>query len=504
MKRRSYVMVAVVVAAGGCFGAQDGAQLASTESAVDSPHSAPNGTPSPPVHGALSDPGDLAAIAYNQPVIALTHVGLVDGTGARALRDMTVVTKDGRIAQIAPAAEAAIPAEATVIDGTGKTVLPGFVMMHEHMFYPTGKRNYTEMLSTFPRLYLAGGTTTMRTAGTMSPYADLSLREEISKGNILGPDLDVTGPYLNGAGLPILKVHALTSPEDAIRTVNYWADEGATSFKGYMHLTRAMMKASIAAAHRRGIKITAHLCSITHREAVEMGIDNLEHAFAVATDFVPGKQPEACPDQNLTWKTLGDLDLQSRAVKDLIALIVRKHVALTSTLTIFETLTPGRPEAPEGARALLIPEVRTQYETTWASIQQSTTSPWLQAFKKEMQLERMFVEAGGVLMAGTDPTGYGGVVAGYSSKRQVELLVEAGFSFEQALQFATLNGARFMGREREIGSLEVGKRADLIVIDGDPAADVMALERMPLVFKNGIGYHTDVIFDEMKNSVGLY
>ncbi|WP_394828010.1 amidohydrolase family protein [Pendulispora albinea] len=500
--------VAFVAVMGGCFGSRGDADFGDAESALEGESPGARSTePSTEGVGAgakVTDPGDRAAIAYDQPTLALTHVQVVDGTGARAKTDRTVVVHQGRIVRVGPAAETPIPAGATVIDGAGKTVLPGFVMMHEHMFYPTGKRNYTEMLSTFPRLYLAGGTTTMRTAGSMSPYADLNLRTEIEKGNILGPDLDVTGPYLNGPGLPILKVHPLSGPKDAIRTVNYWADEGVTSFKGYMHLSRATLRASIAAAHLRRIKITAHLCSITHREAVEMGIDNLEHAFAVATDFVPGKQPDVCPDQNVTWRTLADLDVESLPVKDLVAFIAKHHVALTSTLTVFETFTPGRPEAPEGARALLIPEVRTQYETTWASIQKQTDSFWPRTLANAMRLERMFVDAGGVLMAGTDPTGYGGVVPGYASKRQIELLVEAGFPFEQAIRISTLNGARFMGRDREIGSIEAGKRADLVLIDGDPLADVMALERMPLVFKGGTGYLTRVIFEQMRGTVGLY
>jgi len=441
-------------------------------------------------------------LAYGQEVIAFTHVQLVDGTGAKAKADQTVVIDHGRIKAIGR--DVVAPAGATVIDGAGKTLLPGFVMMHEHMFYPTGRRNYTEMLSSFPRLYLAGGTTTMRTAGSMNPYADLNLRTEIEAGRTLGPDLDVTGPYLNGAGLPILKVHALTGPDDAVRTVSYWADEGVTSFKGYMHLTRAELKAIIETAHKRHIKVTAHLCSITHREAAELGIDNLEHTFAVATDFVPGKKPDVCPDQNLTAATLANLDLDSQPVKDLIADLVKRHVAMTSTLTVFETYTPGRPEAPERARSVLIPQTREQYETTWARIAKANTGPWKGAFPKLMKLEKMFYDAGGYLMAGTDPTGYGGVIPGFSGKREVELLVEEGFTFEQALQISTLNGAKFMGRDKEIGSVEVGKRADLILIDGDPVKDAMALERMPLVFKAGKGYRTDVIIDGMKDVVGLF
>lgn len=442
-------------------------------------------------------------LAYGQRTLAFTHVQLVDGGGAPARQDTTVVVRDGRIAAVGPAGRTPIPTEAVVIEGAGKTLLPGFVMMHEHLFYPVGRRNYTEMLYSFPRLYLAGGTTYQRTAGSMAPYADLNLRDEIAAGRVLGPDLDVTGPYLNGPGLPILKVHALKDADDAKRTVNYWADEGVTSYKAYMQITRAELAAVIETAHRRGRKVTAHLCSVTLREAAELGIDNLEHSFAAATDFDPGKTPDVCPDQGLTAKTLAELDLDSAPVKDLIALLVRRKVALTSTLTVFETLTPGRPEAPERARALLIPEVRAQYEAGWTRTQAAKDAPWARAFPKLMRLERMFVDAGGTLMAGTDPTGYGGVIPGFSAKREIELLVEAGFPFEQAIRIATLNGARYEGREGEIGSIEPGKRADLVLIDGDPVKDVAAMERMPLVFKAGRGYRTDVIIDGMKGVVGL-
>lgn len=443
-------------------------------------------------------------LAYSQPVIAFSHVQLVDGTGAKARTDMTVIEKDGRITAVGPSASTELPAGATIIDGVGKTLLPGFVMMHEHLFYPMGQGNYTETLSTFPRLYLAGGTTTMRTAGSMNPYADLNLREEIKAGRTLGPDIDVTGPYLTGPGLPVLKMHALTGPDDARETVNYWADEGVTSLKGFMYLTRAELKAIIDTGHKRGLKVTAHLCSITLREGADMGIDNLEHGFAVATDFDPGKKPDICPDATLTTKFLAALDPDSPAVRELIHDLISHHVALTSTLTVFETYTPGRPEAPERARELLIPEVRAQYETTWAAVQKSMTSPWKDAFPKEMKLEKLFYDAGGYLMAGTDPTGYGGVIPGFSSKRQIELMVEAGFPFETAIQISTLNGAKFMGRDGEVGSVEVGKRADLVLIDGDPVTDPMALEHMPLVFKAGKGYRTDILIDALKGEVGLY
>jgi enamidase len=449
---------------------------------------------------------DAKFIAYDEPVIAFTHAEIVDGTGAAPKYDQMLVVKDGRIA--AMGANVAVPAGATVIDATGKTLLPGFVMVHEHMFYPTGRDangqgNYTTMSYTFPRLYLAGGTTTARTGGSLSPYSDLNVAHDIATGASIGPDLDVTGPYINGPGLPIYEMHVLSGPDDAAKTVNYWADEGATSFKLYMTLTRAEAKAAIDAAHARGFKVTGHLCSVTYREAAEMGIDNLEHGFFVMTDFNKDKKPDQCPVGS--QQSLADLDIDSAGVKSLIALLVKKHVALTSTLTVFETSVPGRPEAPEQARAMLIPQLRKAYEDVWASAGTNPRmKPYAVIFPKMMALEKRFADAGGTLLAGTDPTGYGGVVPGFSGKREIELLVEEGFSFPQALKIATLNGARFLGRDKDVGSLEVGKRADIAFVVGDPTKNTAAIENMPTVFKAGIGYDSNKIFDAMKGLVGLY
>ncbi len=441
-------------------------------------------------------------VAYAQPVIAFTHAEIVDGTGGRPQRDMTLISDHGTIAAIGPSVKVAVPDGATAIDMHGKTLLPGFVMVHEHLFYPMAGLNYDELLGSFPALYLAGGTTTARTAGTMSADGDLNARKAIEAGTAIGPDFDLTGPYLTGPGLPIYKMHVLADAADATRTVDYWAAEGINSFKAYMHITREELAAAVTAAHAHGLKITGHLCSVTYREAAERGIDNLEHGFAASTDFVKDKQPDVCPPNAL--ESLAALDVNSDAVKSLIDALVSHHVALTSTLTVFETFTPGRPEAPVAARDLLVPELRKSYEDVWTKVQNSDNAKiYGIVFPKLMKLERMFADAGGTLLSGTDPTGYGGVLPGFSAKRQIELLVEEGFSFPQALRISTLNGAVFLGRDKSVGSLKVGKRADIVVIDGDPAKDVMAIEHMPLVFKAGTGYRTDAIIDSFKGKVGL-
>ena len=218
-----------------------------------------------------------------------------------------------------------------------------------------------------------------------------------------------------------------------------------------------------------------------------------------------GVQTCALPIPPQSINSLVGLDVNGKGIKSLMALLIAHHVALTSTLTVFETFTPGRPKAPQDAISLLIPELQSAYETAWTATQtQDRSKPYVTIFPKLMKLEKMFADAGGTLLAGTDPTGYGGVIPGYSGKREIELLVEAGFSFPAALRIATLNGAHYLGRDATVGSLTIGKRADLVVVDGDPMKGAGALEHVPLVFKNGMGYKTDIIFDSFRGHVGLY
>ncbi len=443
-------------------------------------------------------------IAHDADIIAFRNIQLVDGTGSKAKPRQTVIIRDGRISAIGPAGKTVIPQQAEVIDGTGKTLLPGFVMMHEHLFYPTGLGNYTEMLHSFPRLYLAGGTTTMRTAGTMAPYADLNVRRAIEEDSIIGPDMDVTAPYLNGPGLGIYKVKSLNGPADTERMVRYWIGEGVSSYKTYMHIRQDELAQVIAIAHQHRQRVTGHLCSVTYREATLLGIDNLEHGFAVATDFVEDKQRDVCPPFSAVLASLANIDLQSPKVNSLISLLVENDVALTSTLTIFETFVPNQPKAYPEALAVLIPQLRKQYEDRWQSINDNPDDTWTRFFSNITAMERMFVAAGGKLLVGTDPTGYGGVIPGFSSKRAIELLVAAGFSFEQAIKIASLNGAKFLGKDSGIGTITLGKRADLVLVDGDPVTDTAVIRKIPAVFKKGVGYDTQAIIAEMDATVGLH
>jgi imidazolonepropionase-like amidohydrolase len=379
--------------------------------------------------------------------------------------------------------------------------------MHNHLYYPApgpgSPRTYPPHVFSFPRLYLAGGVTTIRTTGSVETYTDLETKKLIDAGKIPGPKMHITGPYLEGAGSFTPQMHELTGPEDARKTVEFWADQGATSFKAYEHITRAELGAAIEAAHQRGLKVTGHLCAVGFREAAALGIDDLEHGLLVDTEFLPDKKPDVCPAQRqANIELLARLDLRSAPVQQMIRELVAKKVAITSTLPVFETFVPNRPPLQQRVLDAMTLEARVSYLATRARIGQDANSPWPAAFKKEMEFEREFADAGGLLVAGLDPTGYGGVVAGFGDQRGVELLVEAGFKPLEAIRIATRNGAELLGELERIGTLEVGKQADLVVVRGDPTKNIADIEKVEIVFRDGVGYDPVKLIESVKGSVG--
>lgn len=447
-------------------------------------------------------------ISVESPVVALTHVRVIDGTGRAALDDQTVVIRNGKIEAMGRAAKIVPPAGSTVLERVGYTVLPGLVGMHDHLFYPSGGGTrpalYNEMGFSAPRLYLACGVTSLRTTGSIEPYTDLELKKLIDRGEIPGPKIHVTGPYLEGVGAYTPQMHVLTGPDDARQTVSYWAGEGVTSFKAYMNITRAELRAAVEEARQRGIKVTGHLCSIGFREAAQLGIDDLEHGLLVDTEFVPGKSPDLCPPPKETDSSLLKLDLASPPVQEMIRDLVAHHVAVTSTLPVFETFVPNRPPLEDRVLNALLPRAENDYLATRARVAARAEPDWAALFKKEMEFEHAFVAAGGLLLAGNDPTGYGGDLAGFGDQREVELLVEAGFTAAEAIHIASSNGAEYLGESDRIGTLAPGKTADLILIYGDPSKNIRDIEKTETVFKDGVGYDSGKLVESVRGSVGLH
>jgi imidazolonepropionase-like amidohydrolase len=306
-------------------------------------------------------------------------------------------------------------------------------------------------------------------------------------------------------------LHQLSSPEDATKTVNYWMDEGVDNFKAYMFITPEELSAAITAAHKRGAKVTGHLCSVGFREAAALGIDDLEHGLVVDTEFFAEKKPGECPDIPDDIQRYGKLDVQSGPVREMILDLVHHHVAVTSTLPVFEMDVPGRPTmqrrvlealTPEARSAVLTNKLRASDQTLLRKRYGTDGSPWSAAFKQEMQFEHEFVKSGGLLLAGLDPTGMGGVIAGFGDQREVELLVEAGFTPLEAIHISTYNGAQYLGEADKVGTIAPGKQADLVVVKGDPSQKIEDIENVEIVFKNGIGYDSAKLIESVRGMVG--
>lgn len=456
-------------------------------------------------------------LSIQAPTVALRHVEIIDGTGAAPRTDQTLIIVNGKIATVGPASGTAIPAGALLRDYAGYAVLPGLVGMHDHLFYTASRdaqRNspgglepgfvVNEIPYSAPRLYLSAGVTTLRTTGSIEPYTDLKVRSRIESGAMPGPHLDLTAPYLEGRGTLFAQMHELAGPEEARKFVDYWAAAGMSSFKAYMNITRAELAAAVGAAHRRGLRVTGHLCSVSWPEAIAAGIDDLEHG-PVYTDseFVAGRTPDQCPAAKAMAASWSGKSVTDPDIAGLIRTLVAHQVAVTSTLPVFELGVPGRPPLQRRALDAMSSGARDSYLVFKAQLDPADTAP-ARLLRAEMDFERAFAAGGGLLLAGPDPTGAGGVLPGFGDQRELELLVEAGFTPLQAIEIGTHNGARFLRREREIGSIAPGMRADLIVVRGDPAVHINDIENVEVVFKDGLGYDPQRLLESVHAQVGIH
>ena len=440
-------------------------------------------------------------IAVDTAVVALTHALLIDGTGSAPQPDQTIIIRNGRIAEVGPATKVAVPDGAKTMDLTGHTVTPGLVGMHDHLFYTAAGGRAVQMSYTGPRLYLASGVTTIRTTGGRAPYAEINLRHAIDRGVVPGPRIHLTAPYLTGSeGGGSMAV--VSSPEEARRFVAYWASEGATWIKAYTDITRAELGAAIKEAHKQGIKVTGHLCSVSFREAVALHIDNLEHGMLTASDFDPSKQPDVCPVSTIGRNNAADV--HGATAQSVISTMVKAKVPMTSTLAVYEPFVANRPTKEPRVLNAMAPAVRDDYLKLRNEIDSTGSGPVAaEGLKSAMAFEKAFVEAGGLLASGVDPTGIGGALAGFGDERNYELFIEAGFTPAQAIQIMSANGARILGVQQKLGTVEKGKLADLVVLKGDLTADPTVIRNPTVVFKDGIGYDSAKLIESIQGRVGI-
>lgn len=436
-------------------------------------------------------------VEVGEDAYAIHDVTLIDGTGAAARSGMTVVIEDGRIARIT-AAEGFDPGDLRVIDGEGHTLIPGMMGLHNHLYYTAAGGRSVQANTTSSFLYLGSGVTTVRTTGSRNPYTEINLKAEIEAGREIGPRIHITAPYITG-GQQSTTMTLLNSPEQARRFVNYWASEGATWLKAYTNVGYDEMAAAVDEAHKLGIKVTGHICSISFTEAVEMGFDNIEHGLFTNSDYHPDKQRSECPSDYRGYAM--SIDPSGPQAQATFRAMIDAGVPMTSTLAVYELFVQGRPTRDPRTLEAMAPEVREAYLVDKERIdREGWPEQWMTT---AMAYEKAFVEAGGLLAAGVDPTGNGGALPGFGDQRNIELLSEAGFTPEQVVQIASLNGARILGVDDELGSIEVGKVADMALMAGDLTTNPRAIRDMTIVFKDGVGYSSAMLFNAVRGFVGI-
>lgn len=420
-------------------------------------------------------------ISIDAPVVLLKNTRIIDGTGTAALAGQSVLIEQGRIKAIGPAITA--PKGARVLDLQGRTVMPGLVMLHEHMMYFSGRAVWHSQPVSYPKLYLAAGVTSLRTGGTEHPEVDRNLKGRIDDGFAPGPKMHLTGPYFNGAAGDFLGDTILRTPEEGRAAAAYWAGRGFTSFKLYDAMDTAVAKAVIHEAHLHGVKVTGHLGMMSCTEAADLGIDFIEHAFL-----------SCVKDLGITPDAKGFVaNLDDPKVVQLIRKLVDAKVVLVST--------PADLKRPLGEQALemLHPMARENYR-------QTIDSPWWPdsaGLRELRKLERAFVGAGGRLGIGADAMDFG-LVAGFANHRVLELLVEDGWSPMEVIRMATSGGAELLGIGDSVGRIAPGYAADLIVVDGNPLNDIRDLTKVELVFKDGAGYDPAKLREAAKGLVGWH
>jgi len=457
-------------------------------------------------------------ITVDAPVVVLQHVRLIDGTGGPVTENQTIVIDNTTIRSVGPDSSASIPAGAHVMDLTGRTVIPGLIGMHDHTHYAiTGPSVFKPGLPliwavptpTTARLYLANGVTSVRPAGTWEPDTDINTKREIDAGNMPGPTIYVTGPFLDGSTHAwsdnMYQNHVLSGPEDATREVNFWIDQGVMNFKAYQGVTRAELAAMVKAAHARGAKIEIHPCAVDWPEIIAIGADSIEHGILWDTEFTPGRQPDVCPPRRETEAAIAKLDVQSKPVQDLIHDLVQHHIAVTSALPTYYP-APGLPIQP-GVLRVLSQDALNNFLTSHTLQGENTNTPAAQmraaVYRTEVKFEQAFVKAGGQLMGGPDP-GQGGSLQGFEDLQELELLVDSDeFSPAEAVRIYSHNGAEWLGVANKVGTVQAGMQADLVVVKGDPSRNIKDVENTEIVFKGGVGFDPQKLLQSIQGLVGI-
>ncbi len=432
-------------------------------------------------------------VEHDENIIALTHANLIDGTGNPIKENHTLLIINGQFEAVGKDHEITVPKNAEVIDCSGKTIIPGIVGMHNHLHIP--QIPFTGEVAA--KLYLASGVTTIQTCGSASTAKEIQLSKQIEKGLVIGPDIITSGPYFTGAGGNPNMI--IPRDDDQIRdTIAYWTKRGVRWFKVYRNTSPKDLETIILEAHRHNAKVTGHLCSVTFEEAANMGIDGIEHGLNSTSDFRNDKTYGIC---NGSRDYIDTLDITSETVKSLVQLMVEKNVFMTSTLAIYEASIAGRAFADQRTLDAMSPFLMDQYKDRRDRFDSANPEDAIREnrLKRIMAFEHRFFKMDGTLTAGVDPGRH--VLPGFGDQRNFELLIEASFTAEEAIKIMTKNGADVLSKTN-IGSIEQGKRADFVILNGNLKENPSVIRNVDMVFKKGYRHNPKSILKEVRGKFG--
>jgi imidazolonepropionase-like amidohydrolase len=413
--------------------------------------------------------------------LALVGATLIDGTGAAPIANSAIVIEKGRIIAVGPRSQVNIPANASVIDETGKTILPGLWDMHAHF----------EQVEWGP-IYLAAGVTTVRDCGNEFEFIKAT-RDAIADGRGLGPRLLLAG-IVDGTGKYTVGVNRVDTPEEAKAWVDRYHNAGFQQMKIYSSVKLEEVKVITEEAHRLGMTVTGHIPEGLHAfQTIEAGQDQINHVQYIA-DILRAPLPPGASRLDRA-KANGEINLKSTAAQDTLAYLKAHHIVVDPTLALMEYLTSSTAKPPASFEPGVL---KLPVELAQPLNDVGPPSPDADVYEKQLEKYLEIVgalhKAGVPIVAGTDQT-----VPGYSLHREIELYVQAGFPPMEAIQAATIVPARAMGVDKDLGTIEAGKRGDLIVIHGDPLQDIHNTRNVESVVTNGVMYNTA----ELWKSVGF-
>ena len=385
-------------------------------------------------------------------VIAIVGATLIDGTGGPVVTDSTVIIRGERIVAVGKRGVVKVPDGAEVVEAEGLTLLPGLIDSHFHI----------DGDDPLPALYLSHGVTSVRDPGQW-----IEAYDNARKASAPVPRLFLCGPHLDSPP-PAYPTDSfiVRDAEETRLAVNRFVDDGASAIKVYFRLPLALIRVAIETAHARGVPVMGHLEIVDARDAIRAGIDGIEHATSFGTALLPLRDAEKYRQAVLAsndarregrYQVWNAIDLNTPQAASLFKLIVDRGVVVSPTLAVFERQRGDK----------------------------DTTDLHVHAFKQMEAFVGLANKAGAKIVVGSH-SDVPHAKRGWAYQRELELLVESGLTPMEALVAGTIQNARYFHVADRLGSIETGKLADLVLVDGDPLKDISNMRRIKRVMLNGV------------------